>query len=108
MSTKKENARASYLRMLSKEDLDVDLNQLSDKELKRLYVIRQNLLSSFHFPYRVEKKCDFETEIRNGRLRYVSFRDTPGVRTLTLKEYLWLVKFIEENPNMYPHFQGIR
>lgn len=105
---KKENARKNYISRLSKEDLDMDLNDLTDKELKRLYVICQKLRQRGNFPYHVIKKCDFETEMKNGRLQYVSFRGTSNVRPLSLKEYFVLEKFVKENPNTYPHFQDIR
>ena len=102
----KETAKASYLKTLSKEDLDIDLSTLSDKELKKLYVIWQKL-RQHHFPYRAIKKADFEETLVNGSLQYVSFKGVEGLRPLTLKEYLRFEEFVKENPHMYRSFSPL-
>jgi len=97
----KPGARDNFIKTLSKENLEINLNELSDKELKGLYVKWQKLRQG-HFKYQMLKGENFEDVLKEGRLQYVSFRNTPGVRILTLQEYLQVEEFIKTNRNKYP------
>lgn len=108
----KPKAKESMLKELTKAlandatiSIDINLQLLSDKELKNLYLILQDLRSG-KVPYAVPKKQDFIEVMKNGELQYVSFRDTfkllkSEIRPLTFKEFLLLREFVKENPQMY-------
>lgn len=103
----KPKAKESFLKALMKacteEELEINLEVLSDKELKELY-LKLQALKSATFPYGIRKEEDFLTTMQNGTLQRISFRDTYkfGVRRLTFKEFLLLCEFIKANPHMYP------
>lgn len=102
----KPGARDNFIKTLLKENLNIDLNELSDKELKDLYTKWQKLRQG-HFKYQMLKGENFEDVMKDGRLQYVSFRNTPGVRILTLKEYLELEQFIKNNRSVYPNMKKL-
>lgn len=103
----KQKAKESFLNVLTKvctaENIPIDLHELTDKELKELYLQLQ-FLKSGSFPYGIRKGEDFLTTMKNGNLQFISFTNTYklGVRKLTFKEFLALREFAEENPHMYP------
>lgn len=103
----KETAKKNFINVLSKENLDIDLLSLSDKELKTLYVKWMKLRQGVEFKYQAPKKGDFEEALKTGKMPFVTFRGTPGVRTMTLKEYLRMEEFVENNKSVYPNFQKI-
>lgn len=100
----KQKAKESFIKALTKactdENINIDLHLLSDKELKELYLKLQAVRT---LPYGIGKDEDFVTTMKNGKLQFVSFRDTYkfGVRRLTFKEFLLLCEFVDENPQMY-------
>lgn len=100
----KPKARESFIKALTKaceeEKIEIEINSLSDKELKGLYLKLQEVNKA---PYAIAKEKDFVKDMENNELQFVSFRDTfkYGVRRLTFKEYLLLCEFVKENPSMY-------
>ncbi|PFJ29048.1 hypothetical protein [Bacillus thuringiensis] len=100
----KQKAKESFIKSLTKactdENINIDLHLLSDKELKDLYLKLQAVQT---LPYGIGKGEDFVTTMQNGKLQFISFRDTYkfGVRRLTFKEFLLLCEFVDENPQMY-------
>ena len=109
----KPTARESFIKALTKacekEDVEINFEVLSDKELKELYVklqaVQRGILS-----YAIDKEKDFVTAMKNNDLQLVSFKDTYkyGVRRLTFKEFLLLCEFKEEHPDIYPYLQNWR
>ena len=102
----KKEAIDSFIKVLTKvctdEKIDINLNALSDKELKELYLKLQTVRNG-RFPYGITKGDDFQTALESGSLQTISFRDAfkYGVRRLTFKEYLLLCEFADKNPSMY-------
>jgi hypothetical protein len=99
----KPKAREAFISQLKKEklyELGLIVEDLNDKELKTLhnnFMWFQQGCCSYHVP----KKEDFSACLESGRLQYVSFRGTPGVRRMTFAEYLQFLTFKESNPTMY-------
>lgn len=89
----KPQARVNFINALNKENLDIDLNLLSNKELKTLFC---ELQKAKQFPYKMIKNMDFKEVLQKGKLQYGSFRNTPNVRNLSLKEYLPFKDFCEK------------
>jgi len=101
----KPNARNSFIKELSKviasENIDtIDVNTLSDKELKDLY-LKLQVLRSGRCCYGMKKGNHFEQDLKDGNLQFISFRDTYkfGVKRLTFKEFLMLDDFVKKNPS---------
>lgn len=109
----KPQARESFKKQLGKviqeEKIDIELEQLPDKELKELYLKLQAVRSGM-FPYAVKKGQVFKTSLENNDLQRVSFSDTYkyGVRRLTFKEYLQLCDYVKDNPGTYTALNGLR
>lgn len=98
----KENTRLAFIQVLEKENLDIDVASLPDNELKTLHNKLQYIRSGSSFPYHVIKGMDFRECLETGSLQFVSFRGTPSVRRMTLKEFLAFEEFVKEHPDMYP------
>ena len=101
----KPAARESFRKELTKtieaEGIEnIDIDSLSDKELKDLY-LKLQIVKSRRCYYGVKKGNDFEEDLNNGNLQFVSFSDTYklGVRPITFKEFLRLEDFIRNNPS---------
>ena len=100
----KENARKNFIFALKKENLDIDVEALDDKELKALYVKMQHINQGY-CKLQVPKKMDFEDAIQNQALQYVTFKGVTSLRRMTFKEYLRLEEFAADNPDLYPYFE---
>lgn len=92
-------ARESMLKQLGEEDLsplEIDLFNLNDVDLKKLY-LRSQAVRSQEVNWGISKALDFQYALDNNRLQMVTFSDTYklGVRPLTLKECL----IIEASPD---------
>lgn len=101
----KPNARNSMEKELSKtiqsEGIDsIKIENLSDRELKDLY-LKLQVVRSGRCAYGLKKGNDFEEDMENGNLQYVSFTNTYklGVKRLTFKEFLMLEDFVKTNPS---------
>ena len=101
----KPKAKESFIKVLSKamkeEGIeDIDIHSLSDRELKDLY-LKLQMVKSGRFCYGVKKGNDFEEDLKNNNLQFISFRDTYkfGVRRMTFKEFLILEEFAKNNPS---------
>lgn len=99
----KPNARNSFINVLSKvissENIDtIDVHTLSDRELKDLY-LKLQVIRSGRCCYGMKKGSNFEQDLKDGNLQFISFRDTYkfGVRRLTFKEFLMLDDFVKTN-----------
>lgn len=110
----KPNARESMVKALSiaciAEQIEISLDDLSDREVKTLY-LKLQYLKSGEFPYAMTKDEDFQTAIQNGKLQRVSFRDSfkyGGIRRLTFNEFLLLCDFADKNPDLYTVSKGWR
>ena len=103
----KQSAKESFIKVLTKactnENMDINLQELSDKELKDLY-LKLQAVQRGTLPYGIAKGEEFVSAMENGRLQLVTFKDTYkfGVRRLTFKEWLLLTEFAAQHPNMYP------
>jgi hypothetical protein len=87
----------SMLKQLREDDISIDLDSLSDSDLKKLYLKSQAVRSN-GVQWGISKEyLNFEEALAEERLNFVSFSDTYklGVRRLTLKECL----LIESTPN---------
>jgi hypothetical protein len=105
----KPEAKQSFLKQLTEhqEDLTslgIDIHTLEDKQLKQLYLLSQKVRQRGCL-YAIGKNANFEEVMAQGRLQFVSFSDTYhpryGLRPLTLKELIRLMKFVELNPGVY-------
>lgn len=105
----KGKAKQNYIRTLRKvcaeENLALNLDFLSDEQVKDYYLKLQTLRSGT-FSYAIGKNQDFVEAMKAGELQRVSFRDTfkYGVRKLTFKEFLLFCDFLESNPTTYPAY----
>lgn len=102
----KAEARVSIIKQLSKENLEtvgIDLESLSDTELKHLNRKFHNYLSELRYAVRIGG--DFKEDLVNGNLAFYSFRNTPGIRFLTFTEFIQFERFDKENPNVYRHYR---
>lgn len=109
----KPQARESFKKQLNKaieeENIDIDLEILTDKELKQLYLKLQDVKRGI-LPYGVKKEEEFVTALENETLQIISFRDTYkyGVRRMTFKEYLLLCEYVKNNPGTYTALNGLK
>lgn len=100
----KEKAKESFIKVLTKaikaENKDITLETLTDRELKDLY-LKLQFVQRGGGNYKMIKNRDFRECLEQGKLAFVTFRGTPGVRNMTFKEYLEFEKFVALNPHMY-------
>lgn len=106
----KQKAKESIMKVLTKvcsnENIDIDLNVLTDIELKKLY-LKLQFVKSGRLPYGIGKGEDFTSTMENGKLNPISFRDSYkyGLRRLTFREYLQLCEFVAKNPGVYRNLE---
>lgn len=97
----RESFRTQLSKALKEDPIEgLDIANLPDKELKDLY-LKLQAVKSGRCCYGVIKGNVFEDDMRNGKLQFLSFRDTfkYGVRPLTLREFLLLEDFAATNPS---------
>lgn len=107
----KDKARESFRKALLKEDLtdtNIDVLNLSDYDLKKLY-LKLQFIKSYKCRYFIPKEeKDFLNCLREGRLCYVTFRNTPGIRNMSLKEFLLFDEFCKNNSDKYKNYYGVK
>jgi len=106
----KPQAKESIIKALTKvcaeENIERNLAELSDAQLKERYLQLQTVRSGT-FPLGIGNGQDFLSTMKNGQLNRISFRDSYkyGLRRLTFKEYLLLCDYVKENPGVYPDLE---
>lgn len=96
-------ARVEIIKSLSRHDLGIDLESLTDTELRQLNRKCVNYINDCK--YAVSLKGNFEKDLPNGNLIFHSFRNTPGIRHMTPAEFLQFESFVNNNPKTYPFYK---